>query len=101
MKIINLEITEVAFCVKSVGVINNSIFAGIFIRNVHLLIHSLTKKGFLNFSLAKSFASGFQKNESNPCQLASEDTLGSTDVRLHLRAISSVSNGACTNCSPF
>ena len=63
---------------KSVGIINNSIFAGIFIRNVHFLIHSLTKKGFLKFSLAKYFASGFQKNESKPCQLASEDTLVGT-----------------------
>ena len=45
MEKINLEITELAFCVKSVGIINNSIFAGIFIKNVHFLIHSLTKKG--------------------------------------------------------
>ena len=42
MEKINLEITELAFCVKSVGIINNSIFVGIFIRNVHFLIHSLT-----------------------------------------------------------
>ena len=76
MEKINLEITELAFCVKSVGIINNSIFAGIFIRNVHFLIHFFDKKkGFLKFSLAKYFASGFQKNESKPRQLASEDTL--------------------------
>ena len=64
MENINLEITELAFCVKSVGIINNSIFAGIFFRNVHFLIHSLTKKGFYKFSLAKFFALGFQTNES-------------------------------------
>ena len=75
MEKINLKITELAFCVKSVGIIDNSIFAGIFIRNVHFLICSLTKKGFSKFSLAKFFASGFQKNESNTRQLASEDTL--------------------------
>ena len=75
MEKINLEITELFFCVESVGIINNSIFAGLLIRNVHFLIHSLTKKGFLKFSLAEFFESSFQKNASKPRQLASKDTL--------------------------
>ena len=76
MEKINLEITELFFfCVKSVGIINNSIFAGLLIRNVHFLIHSLTKKGFLKFSLANFFESSFQKYASKPRQLASKDTL--------------------------
>ena len=76
MEKINLEITELVFCVKSVGIINISIFAGLLIRNVHFLIHSLTKKkGFLKFSLANFFESSFQRNASKPRQLASKDTL--------------------------
>ena len=64
---------------KSVGIINNLISAGLLIRNVHFLIHSLTKKGFLKFSLANFFESSFQKNASKPRQLASKDTLPSSN----------------------
>ena len=39
----NLEITELTFCVKSVGIIKY--FCWNFYQDVHFLIHSLTKKG--------------------------------------------------------
>ena len=71
---------------KSVGIMNNSIFVGLLIRNVHFLIHSLTKKGFLKFSLAIFFESSFQKNASKSRQLASKETLLFTVV-----------NGCCTS----
>ena len=77
---------RIVFLCEVFGIINNSIFAGLLIRNVHFLIHSLTKKGFLKFSLAEFFESSFQKNASKPRQLASKDTLVESSSHFSLTA---------------